>query len=68
MILLNLVRDYVEGIKDVPELLDMLAAPKDVDADKDKIIYDEVCNSSCQNIDKHGSDTLFPHCSTCRNL
>lgn len=37
-----LVRDYVEGIKDVPELLDMLAAPKDINADKDKIVYDEV--------------------------
>ncbi|KAL1928856.1 hypothetical protein VTP01DRAFT_2642 [Rhizomucor pusillus] len=35
------IRDYVEGIKDVPELLDMLAAPKDINTDKDKIVYDE---------------------------
>ncbi|KAI9322216.1 exosome complex exonuclease RRP44 [Dichotomocladium elegans] len=35
------VRQYVEGRKDVPELLDMLAAPKSVADDADKIVYDE---------------------------
>ncbi|KAI7855492.1 exosome complex exonuclease RRP44-like protein [Circinella umbellata] len=35
------VRNYVEGMKDVPELLDMLAAPKDNSAEKDKIVYEE---------------------------
>ncbi|KAI8146735.1 exosome complex exonuclease RRP44-like protein [Fennellomyces sp. T-0311] len=35
------VRQYVEGMKDVPELLDTLAAPKDNSNEKDKIVYDE---------------------------
>jgi exosome complex exonuclease DIS3/RRP44 len=35
-----LVADYVESIKDVPELLDMLSAPKA--AAGDKIVYEEV--------------------------
>ena len=29
-------------MKDVPELLDMRAAPKDNSAEKDKIVYEEV--------------------------
>ncbi|KAI9489424.1 mitotic control protein dis3 [Zychaea mexicana] len=35
------VRNYVESMKDVPELLDMLAAHKDNSLEKDKIIYEE---------------------------
>ncbi|SAL96893.1 hypothetical protein [Absidia glauca] len=35
------VKDYVEGIKDVPELLDIVVAPKDNDANKNEIIYEE---------------------------
>ena len=42
---LCVVRNYVEGMKDVPELLDMLAAPKDNSADKDKIVYEEVSHN-----------------------
>lgn len=39
-----LVKDYVEGIKDVPELLDIVVAPKDSAANKNEIIYEEVRN------------------------
>ncbi|KAF7726252.1 exosome catalytic subunit dis3 [Apophysomyces ossiformis] len=36
------VREYVDSMKDVPELLDMLAAPKDGSAEHDdKIVYEE---------------------------
>lgn len=36
------MRDYVRGMKDVPELLDMLAAPKSETTDADKIVFEEV--------------------------
>ncbi|CDH60378.1 exosome complex exonuclease rrp44 isoform 1 [Lichtheimia corymbifera JMRC:FSU:9682] len=35
------VRDYVRGMKDVPELLDMLAAPKSETTETDKIVFEE---------------------------
>jgi exosome complex exonuclease DIS3/RRP44 len=47
---LFLVKDYVEGIKDVPELLDIVVAPKDNDANKNEIIYEEVRISSTRAV------------------
>jgi hypothetical protein len=38
--LLYIVADYVESYTDVPELLDMLSAPKA--AEREKIVYEEV--------------------------
>ncbi|KAG0169487.1 exosome catalytic subunit dis3 [Apophysomyces sp. BC1034] len=53
------VREYVNSMKDVPELLDMLAAPKDGSAEKDdKIIYEEHISAALiQNGIKKGTIT-----------
>lgn len=49
-----IVGSYVESIKDVPELLDMLSAPKA--AAGDKIVYEEhLSPSQIQNGIKKGS-------------
>ena len=57
-------------MKDVPELLDMLAAPKDNSADKDKIVYEEVRHNFENSTIQYGKFTLsniYVFCSIAQN-